>query len=537
MGVALKTGRRGKLRKHWYGDAIVDGKRTVFNLGVRVKGKAPPSLRGTGDVLFERSRERAEKKLTDFLESAHDKGRAEALTEKLIRSKTGQEVPHVRIADLAAAWRTGSPACEKHLLHTDATFRDFTTFVAKEQPDAVECYTVTRSTVEKYADALRTELAPTTARRKLRLLKGAFARTLPIGARNPFDPLPWTRGDRTGEEIHRRPLSPEQLVRLLETARRDAFLFPLVTTAACTGMRRGDVCRLRWEGVDLEEGILAVRTDKTGERVEIPIFTPLRAVLDTAKASQKRDVPYVWPEAAEMIEKDPHRLSRLFKRLVTDAFAEPPTTPPETPTPVVERVNLADVLPTVEAALTSLPEGPRRARITDNVKRYATGQTVRGIEKVTDRARGQISEDLHEAERLAGIHFMPEKHRVTVRAEKAIADATRQTREHGQRDASVFDWHCLRTSFVTMALTAGVPIETLQLVTGHRTVAVVLANYYRPQRAHLRTTLAGALPAVLTGDKTNLKPVEELKALTEKIATGTATPADRKRLRIVAAKV
>ena len=107
----------------------------------------------------------------------------------------------------------------------------------------------------------------------------------------------------------------------------------------------------------------------------------------------------------------------------------------------------------------------------------------------------------------------------------------------GQRAASVVDWHCLRTSFVTIALTAGVPVETLQLVTGHRTVEVVMANYYSPQRAHLRAALANALPAVMTGGNPEKTPAEEVKALAKKIAAGKATAADRKRLCVVAAQL
>ncbi|MDD5708273.1 MAG: hypothetical protein PHR35_20335 [Kiritimatiellae bacterium] len=103
-----------------------------------------------------------------------------------------------------------------------------------------------------------------------------------------------------------------------------------------------------------------------------------------------------------------------------------------------------------------------------------------------------------------------------------------------KRPASVVDWHCLRTSFVTLALSPGVPVETLQLVTGHRTVAVVLANYYRPQRAHLRAALNNALPDVLTGARREdgeQKAVAEMRDLLDKVVAGAVTAEDRKRLR------
>jgi len=185
-----------------------------------------------------------------------------------------------------------------------------------------------------------------------------------------------------------------------------------------------------------------------------------------------------------------------------------------------------------------LPETAKRDRMMDNMRRYAAGQSVRSIEKETGRARGQISEDLHEVERLASVHFMPDMRRSTITTDAAIAAATRQRRKRGQRAASLIDWHCLRTSFVTLALSAGVPVETLRLVTGHRTVEVVLANYYRPQREHIRAALAGALPDVLTGGKsTKVSPAEELATLAAAVAAGTATKADKNRLRVLAAKI
>lgn len=49
--------------------------------------------------------------------------------------------------------------------------------------------------------------------------------------------------------VHRRPFTVEELTGLFEAAREDAFLHPLAVAAACTGLRRGDVCRLTW-GLD-----------------------------------------------------------------------------------------------------------------------------------------------------------------------------------------------------------------------------------------------------------------------------------------------
>jgi hypothetical protein len=93
-------------------------------------------------------------------------------------------------------------------------------------------------------------------------------------------------------------------------------------------------------------------------------------------------------------------------------------------------------------------------------------------------------------------------------------------------------------------LLAGEPLELVQRVTGHRTVEVVLKHYFKPGREHLRTVLGDKLPDVLTGGKFEVggrKTVagnrqlavgngETVKELAAKVAEGTATDEERKRL-------
>lgn len=62
------------------------------------------------------------------------------------------------------------------------------------------------------------------------------------------------------------------------------------------------------------------------------------------------------------------------------------------------------------------------------------------------------------------------------------------------------DFHSFRVSWVTVALTAGVPLEIVQRVTGHRTADIVLKHYFQPGREDFRRTLATRLPALL-GDR------------------------------------
>jgi hypothetical protein len=50
---------------------------------------------------------------------------------------------------------------------------------------------------------------------------------------------------------------------------------------------------------------------------------------------------------------------------------------------------------------------------------------------------------------------------------------------------------------VTLALTAGVPLELVQKVTGHKTTDIVLKHYFQPGREAFRSALNAAMPKLL----------------------------------------
>lgn len=75
-------------------------------------------------------------------------------------------------------------------------------------------------------------------------------------------------------------------------------------------------------------------------------------------------------------------------------------------------------------------------------------------------------------------------------------------RKEGLRKASLRDFHSFRVTWVTLALTAGVPMEVVRKVTGHRTAEIVMKHYFQPGREDFRRTLAGKLPRLLGGGAT-----------------------------------
>ncbi len=117
----------------------------------------------------------------------------------------------------------------------------------------------------------------------------------------------------------------------------------------------------------------------------------------------------------------------------------------------------------------------------------------------------------------------------------AVRGEIHARRKEGLRRASVRDFHSFRVTWVTLALTAGVPLELVQKVTGHKTVDVVLKHYFQPGREEFRRALQTAMPKLLTnGSKT---PKEEMLEILDR-STAKAWKKDANRLRkLVAALI
>lgn len=87
----------------------------------------------------------------------------------------------------------------------------------------------------------------------------------------------------------------------------------------------------------------------------------------------------------------------------------------------------------------------------------------------------------------------------------------RVKREGSERRASVLDFHSFRVTWVTLALTAGVPLELVQKVTGHKATEIVLKHYFQPGREDFRQALQSVMPRLLTNAQE--QPEDEMRAI------------------------
>lgn len=126
--------------------------------------------------------------------------------------------------------------------------------------------------------------------------------------RNPVAKVP--RMPKAASSI--RHLSPEQLERALELARRDQYIAAFVWFVAFTGVRRGEAQWLTWADVDFERWLVSIRAKedgswqpKTRRNRIVPVQTRLRPVLeqlrdDMRSRTKRGGAPEPWVFTAPM---------------------------------------------------------------------------------------------------------------------------------------------------------------------------------------------------------------------------------------------
>jgi integrase len=158
----------------------------------------------------------------------------------------------------------------------------------------------------------------------------------------------------------------------------------------------------------------------------------------------------------------------------------------------------------------------KRTKLLDVLSRYSQGQSYRVIKEATGIHKASISEFLHKAEELSGHHFVKDARKKGCFKE-AIRSATRVSRTMGNRKASIYDFHALRTTFVTLALSAGIGVEILKALTGHATVEIVMRHYFKPKGSDFEKQLCAAMPASLTLEKKSIA-LGETKSIGENVS-------------------
>jgi len=503
-GLKIMRMADGTARDTWYARVTRNGQKVNVNLKVRIRGTIPTDgkgrflVNGRGDEAFRESRARALEELHNLKEKA---GKTSALDreKRILRLQTGKTTDDTPLARLPALWRTlprETPPTEERMTIYDATFRRFMKFAAqytaKNGGSCESVNTITPEIAAAWFEDLRQSYAWETVKNQMSLLSGAYRRWATNGKPNPFIQI--IKRHRGTGKISKKPLTEAEIDRVFVLSQDDAFYHPLIVCAACTGMRIGDVCNLKWTDVDLKGGLIDVVTSKAGIRVTIPIFAALRKVLEARLAVCDKGDIFVFPLAAEKYNhksakgkySERSSLMRGVKPyLATAIFGDKPE--PDEAELVGEERPALSTEETVAVIEQSRFAPGKKARVIDTYRRFMSGDSYAQITLDTGRNKGQSTQDLQTVEELTGQRIRPgdryARKRKTVLTARALIKRTRGERKVGKVSASLYGWHSFRTGFVVLAVENGVPIEDVQKIVGHASVKMTM-DYYRPTKKH-----------------------------------------------------
>jgi integrase len=476
-----------KSSKWWYGYYRRNGKVFAPNLQVEVAGRRPESLKDAGDAAFERSRGQAQAVLDRILRDLDDGRQQEELAQQVYRAKYGQKLSILPLKELSDYWERiprKRPPTPRYVSQCRMILQSFVDWMKKHHPDVKDVGGVIHEVAEAYMRNLDDgSITNRTWNQRLGVLRGVFKRLQQQnGIGNPFVSIVTKEEDT----VFRIPFQPEELRDVLAATAKDPLIAPIAVTAACTAMRLGDCCMLRWDQVDLEEGFVTVKTSKTGATVDIPLFPML---YDEINKRRDNDSVYVFPDQAQQYRKNQSLLSDRLRRALADCgFHDGKGMKLK-----AKQVPEAEVRAKAEAMFAEMPDNPRYRRMAKEFELYMAGKTTDEICEKLQVSKSVVSRDLNEIETRIELPFIRGKTRKPKKKPKGEVSASRKN----GRQASTRDWHSFRTTWITLALIGNIPLELVRRVTGHQTVDVVMKHYFRPQREQLKSVLMNMMPKLL----------------------------------------
>jgi len=227
---------------NWYIDFAFHGQRIREMIG--------PSRKGAEKVIAKRRAEIAENKFLD----------------------KRKEPDPVKFYDFAKEYLEWAKANKK----PSSCSRDlYTMRILDKEFEGKTIQEITTWQIEKYKSKRREQFKPATVNRELALLKHMFTKAVEWGKcnENPAKKVKLLKGavDRV------RFLMPDELQRVL--CRCGDRLQPVVMVAVHTGMRQGELLGLKWDQVNVEQGMISILDTKNHTRRDIPMNETVKAVL------------------------------------------------------------------------------------------------------------------------------------------------------------------------------------------------------------------------------------------------------------------
>jgi integrase len=186
-------------------------------------------------------------------------------------------------------------------------------------PRGLKLRGLTSSQCIQFRDQLaESGLSPKTVNLYLAVLKSAFKRALDAGLVQ-VNPMALVRPMRRSSSQSKGLFTSDQISKLLSTLQDGSDWYGLVLAGWFTGARLGDLARLQWASVDLDQDKCITFTQgKTGATVKLPLHLSLETwLLDRPQSGE-----WVFPSLHDRAIAGETGLSRTFSKLVAQSGIE-----------------------------------------------------------------------------------------------------------------------------------------------------------------------------------------------------------------------
>jgi integrase len=236
---------------------------------------------------------------------------------EMYEQANGEPLQFYSVRSWLKEWLAGKDGVTAHrtFLKYRQIVNEFLAHVGSARADS-QLTLLSQRDVRSFRDTLaRQGHSHSTINQTLKVLRSPFNRAHQLGfiQMNPTAGVELLRRDDA--DVERDVFTPQQVRALVHAAQGDWK--GAIFAAYYTGLRLRDVTELRWENIDLDAGLLRVRTIKTGAVVVIPAHHEFAKWL----RKQTRGIAKapVFPELAGKAGSGKSGLSMAFKRIMERA--------------------------------------------------------------------------------------------------------------------------------------------------------------------------------------------------------------------------
>jgi len=480
--------RKGKKLMRFPLTRVVGGKERR----IEVKGERPVSLKTLegADPLFMESYHQAKAAHDQLQEELKSRTTVTELTNRIAKAHTGRKIELESLQTVPEKWARfprGEKLSPGHKRSGQRILKSFVTFIQRQWPESEYLLDVRPDQISAYMEEeSKRGVSPRTWNLTLGLLKQVFKELAPSSdAYNLY--LNKTKR-RKLNTVHREPFTTEEISRILEAARKDEVLRGPVHVACFTALRKGDACRLKWDAVNMEAATIRTRTSKTGEWVEIPI---LPALAEELKNCKRDDSEFLFKKAALLYAapSGEAQLDKRFKDILRDAGFAKDMSKVVSTRPALPKLTATETRKRAVAALDGSGFHDRKKeKMLAVLDAYLDGAALPEIAKRLKVSKSTVSLHLNALEELCRCAIFRQRGPASVEGATEVLE----TSDGGERlkRGSRYGWHSFRTTFITQALSAGMPEELVRRVTGHSAVDIVRKHYFRPNQETFRKEFA-----------------------------------------------